>query len=108
MGVAQVARGTGVVDDVMRRAVKAGGRVSAKMLALSVDQRNTPAGRLSRRWDLIEFAIRGVWIVTLPPIEGWARRRAAGWSRSPSPRALQTKTLQTDSRSRLSGEKRFF
>jgi GNAT superfamily N-acetyltransferase len=70
MGVAQVARGTGVADAVMRRAVEAAGRVGAKTLALAVDQRNTPARKLYGRWGFVEFADRDAWIVTSPPIGG--------------------------------------
>jgi len=70
MGVAQVARGTGVADAVMRRAVEAAGRLGAKTLALAVDQRNTPARKLYGRWGFVEFAARDAWIVTPPPIEG--------------------------------------
>ena len=70
MGVAQVARGTGVADAVMRRAVEAAGRVGANTLALAVDLRNTPARKLYGRWGFVEFADRDAWIVTSPLIEG--------------------------------------
>jgi mycothiol synthase len=70
MGVAQVARGTGVANDVLRRAVDAAGRWSATSLALAVDQRNTPARRVYARWGFAEFAARDAWIVTSPPTEG--------------------------------------
>ncbi len=69
MGVAQVARGTGVADAVMQRAVEAAGRVGANSLALAVDQRNTPARKLYGRWGFIEFAARDAWIITSPLIE---------------------------------------
>ena len=70
MGVAQVARGTGVANAVMRRAVSAGRRLSATLLALAVDQRNQPARRVYTRWGFEEFAARAAWIATLPPTEG--------------------------------------
>jgi mycothiol synthase len=69
MGVAQVARGTGVVNAVMRRAVNAAGRLSATSLALAVDQRNAPARRVYARWGFAEFAARDAWIVTSAPNE---------------------------------------
>ncbi len=70
MGVAQVARGTGVANDVLRRAVDAAGRLSATSLALAVDQRNAPARRVYARWGFAEFAARDAWIVTSSPTEG--------------------------------------
>jgi GNAT superfamily N-acetyltransferase len=70
MGLAQVARGTGVAEAVMRRAVDAVGRVGANTLALAVDHRNTPARKLYARWGFTQFATRDAWIVTSPPTEG--------------------------------------
>ncbi len=70
MGVAQVARGTGVANDVLRRAVDAAGGSGATSLALAVDQRNAPARRVYTRWGFAEFAARDAWIVTSPPTEG--------------------------------------
>lgn len=70
MGVAQVARGAGVANDVLRRAVDAAGRGGATSLALAVDQRNAPARRVYARWGFAQFAARDAWIVTSPPTEG--------------------------------------
>jgi len=70
MGVAQVARGTGVADAVMRRALEAAGQVGANMLALAVDRRNIPARKLYAAWGFTQFAACDAWIVTSPPTEG--------------------------------------
>jgi mycothiol synthase len=70
MGVAQVARGAGVANDVLRRAVDTASRAGATSLALAVDQRNAPARRVYARWGFAEFAARDAWIVTSPPTEG--------------------------------------
>jgi len=70
MGVAQVARGTGVANALMHRAVEAAGAVGAKSLALAVDQRNTPARKLYARFGFTPFAARDAWIVTSPPTGG--------------------------------------
>ena len=70
MGVAQVARGTGVANALLRRAATAAGRVGAKCLALAVDHRNQPARRVYARWGFEGFAGRDAWIATSPPTEG--------------------------------------
>jgi len=66
MGVAHAARGTGVADALLQRAVDAGVRIGADMLSLAVDQRNIPACRMYARWDFVEKGPRDAWIVTSP------------------------------------------
>lgn len=64
MGVAQVARGTGVSDALLGRAVDAVARSRATFMALAVDSRNAPARRLYGRWGFQEIARRDAWIAT--------------------------------------------
>jgi GNAT superfamily N-acetyltransferase len=66
MGVAQVARGTGVADALLGRAVVAASKVSATILALAVDERNTPARRMYTRWGFLETGARDAWIASPP------------------------------------------
>ena len=70
MGVAQVARGTGVADALLQRAVQTAADVSLTTLALAVDERNTPALRLYRRWGFVDTGVRDAWIASSPPTEG--------------------------------------
>ena len=70
MGVTQVGWGTGVARPVMRRAVKAAGRVGAKSMALTVDRCYSPAHKFFGGWGFIEFSARRTWIVTSAPAEG--------------------------------------
>jgi len=64
MGVAQVARGSGVSDAVLRRAVDATIDSGATSLTLAVDSRNIPARGLYARWGFVEIARRDAWIAT--------------------------------------------
>ena len=64
MGVAQVARGTGVANALLHRAVETAALQSATNLALAVDARNTPARRLYQRWDFTPTGERDAWITT--------------------------------------------
>ncbi len=63
MGVAQPARGTGVADALMNRAVNGAASEGATVLALAVDERNLPARHLYSRWGFGETARREVWVV---------------------------------------------
>ncbi len=67
IGVAQAARGTGVGDALLGRAVDAGRASRARVLALAVDERNRPARRLYARWGFVETGVREAWIAT--PLE---------------------------------------
>ncbi len=64
MGVAQPARGQGVADAMLARAVSEANRISANTLTLAVDQRNTPARRLYARWGFVETGVRDAWIAS--------------------------------------------
>lgn len=64
MGVTQTARGTGVSDALMRRAVATAQDSGAAFLALAVDCRNQPARSLYERWGFIELTRRDAWIAT--------------------------------------------
>lgn len=64
MGVACEARGTGVGDALLRRALESDVGTGAKTLALAVDERNTPARRLYARWGFGETGTREAWIVS--------------------------------------------
>jgi len=64
MGVAQPARGTGVADALMLRAVQAARSVSATSLALATDERNAAARRFYERWNFSEAGVRSAWIAT--------------------------------------------
>jgi GNAT superfamily N-acetyltransferase len=70
MGVAQVARGTGVADALLEQAVAAAGRVGARFVTLAVDARNIPARRLYARWDFVEMGARDAWIASSPGTRG--------------------------------------
>lgn len=64
MGVAQAARGKGVGDALLARAVEACRSRSMRGLALAVDERNAPARRLYERWGFVETGVRAAWIAT--------------------------------------------
>lgn len=64
LGVAQVARKSGVADALVARAMDWCQQSSATVLALAVDQRNTPALRLYDRWGFTLFQHRDAWIAT--------------------------------------------
>lgn len=64
MGVSQAARGTGVADALLDRAVHATVASDARELALAVDRRNAPARRMYARWGFIEFSARDAWIAS--------------------------------------------
>lgn len=65
LGVTQVARGTGVGDALVERALRLGHASSAKYLTLAVDSRNGPALQLYRRWGFLQITTREAWIATL-------------------------------------------
>jgi ribosomal protein S18 acetylase RimI-like enzyme len=69
MGVAQVARGTGVANALLFQAAQIAGQRGARSLALAVDHRNAPARRLYARWGFAEFGVRDAWIATPCPTE---------------------------------------
>ena len=64
MGVAQDARGTGVADALMERALESARLMSATNLALAMDVRNLPARRFYGRWGFTRMAARCAWIAT--------------------------------------------
>ena len=64
VGVAQVARGTGVAHALLGRMVELGRQFSAKYVTLAVDRGNTPARRLYERWGFAEIGKRDAWIAT--------------------------------------------
>jgi len=64
MGVIQNARGQGVGDALLRRAVDTLELEGATTLALAVDERNAQARRVYKRWGFTERARRSVWIAT--------------------------------------------
>jgi GNAT superfamily N-acetyltransferase len=64
MGVAGSARGKGVGDALLARAVAEARRLGVSHLALAVDKRNAPARRLYARWGFVELARREAWIAT--------------------------------------------
>lgn len=66
MGVTQAARGTGVADVLIHRAVQAVGNSNAVEIALAVDRRNDPARKMYARWGFIEFGARDAWIASPP------------------------------------------
>jgi GNAT superfamily N-acetyltransferase len=66
MGVAQTARGTGVANALLSRAVCTARARNASALALAVDVRNTPARRLYDRWRFRLVAAREAWIASPP------------------------------------------
>lgn len=66
MGVSQAARGTGVADALLDRAIKATIGDDVSELALAVDRRNHPARRMYARWGFIEFSARDAWVASPP------------------------------------------
>jgi ribosomal protein S18 acetylase RimI-like enzyme len=64
MGVAQPARGTGVANALLARAVARCASKSASYLTLAVDARNTPANCFYRRWGFLETRRMNAWIAT--------------------------------------------
>lgn len=64
IAVAQAARGTGVGDALVERAIDAAGAPRSRVLLLAVDTRNTPARRLYTRWGFVETHVRDAWIAT--------------------------------------------
>ena len=70
MGVAQVARGTGVADALLHRAIEAARASNASHLALAVDERNAPARRMYARWAFANLGARDAWIATPDLAEG--------------------------------------
>ncbi len=64
VGVVPPARGTGVSDTLMARAVAAAEASSVTSLALAVDCRNTPARRWYARWGFLEVGAREAWIAS--------------------------------------------
>lgn len=62
MGVTQPARGQGVADALLARAVRTSAEQSAKHLALAVDRRNAPARRVYARWGFVETGTRDAWV----------------------------------------------
>ncbi len=71
MGVSQDARGTGVADALMERALESARLVSANHLALAMDVRNLPARRFYGRWGFSRMATRCAWIATPDGKETW-------------------------------------
>lgn len=66
MGVAQIARGTGVANALLQWAVETVARVGDVDVALAVDASNIPARRLYERWDFVETGARDAWIAISP------------------------------------------
>ena len=64
MGVAQVARGTGVGDALLARAMAAASDSNVSSVALAVDERNAPARRMYARWGFNDIGARDAWIAT--------------------------------------------
>ena len=64
LGVAQLVRGTGVANALLGRAVGATRQIGVKLLTLAVDERNTPARRMYRRWFFEQTAVRDAWIAS--------------------------------------------
>ncbi len=64
MGVSQPARGQGVADALLWRAVRSTEERSVKYLALAVDRRNVPARRVYARWGFVETGTRDAWILS--------------------------------------------
>ena len=63
MGVSQAARGKGVGDLLMQRALSLSARESTSLI-LAVDSRNDPAKQLYARWGFVEIARRAAWIAS--------------------------------------------
>ncbi len=66
IGVSQPARGTGVADALLARAVTLTERENARYLTLAVDVRNAPARRMYRRWSFRQVGVRAAWIASSP------------------------------------------
>lgn len=66
MGVACPARGTGVADTLLGRAIELAARAGVNHVSLAVDCRNTPAHRVYRRWGFVQTGERDAWIVCAP------------------------------------------
>ncbi len=75
MGVAQVARGTGVADALLQWAVETVTRVGDVDVALAVDANNIPARRLYERWDFVETGARDAWIAISPYVCGFRSQK---------------------------------
>lgn len=69
IGVAHTARGTGVGDALLQRAVELALRAGANRLALAVDERNDVAFRLYRRWGFQSVMRRDAWLANLRETE---------------------------------------
>jgi len=69
VGVSCSARGTGVADALLSRAMGAAFQANVKDLALAVDSRNAPARRLYERWGFIQTVERGAWIACAPDMD---------------------------------------
>jgi GNAT superfamily N-acetyltransferase len=63
MGVSQVARGRGVGDALMRKALRVA-EANSMRLILAVDARNEPAKRFYVRWRFAEIERRAAWIAS--------------------------------------------
>lgn len=74
VGVAQAARGTGVADAMIGRAMGIARGRGAKFVALAVDARNIPARRLYARLRFVEIGAKEVWIA-LPNARGEGAKR---------------------------------
>lgn len=70
VGVSQAARGSGVGDALVERAIEAAGGPRSRVLMLAVDERNTPARQLYSRWGFVETRVRDAWIATPRPARG--------------------------------------
>lgn len=70
MGVAPLARGGGVSDALLGRALRRAGQLGARTMSLSVDERNRPARRLYRRWEFVETGARDAWILNPAQVRG--------------------------------------
>ncbi|MFQ5590677.1 MAG: GNAT family N-acetyltransferase [Phycisphaerae bacterium] len=63
-GVAQASRGTGVADALLHHAVTLARINRARILALAVDCRNTPARRVYARWGFTQVMARDAWVAS--------------------------------------------
>jgi len=68
VGVAQPARGQGVADVLLGRALDTCLTESVRTLALAVDHGNTPARRMYERWAFGQTGVRDAWIASPKPI----------------------------------------
>ncbi len=64
VGVAQPARGTGVADALLERAVASAGSIGAKRMTLAVDRRNSPALAMYSRWGFKQTGAREAYIAS--------------------------------------------